>query len=557
MAGWDADFGARILEKPTARASVRSVRSRVDLRLGCGELGAAPPPLPLLAPATKAARRYNAPPMRFLSALLLVATLAPAQAAAGVDEERLPARYATRGELRWGSDAEGGAPFVFADPADPMREIGFEVDLAAAMAEDLRVAFVRVQTPWESLVQALDRGDCDLAMNGLEPTAERQKLVRFTRPYYIFMQQLVAKAGSSIRSLDDCMGARVGCLGQTVSHDELLRRSGVEPVVYTESARSFLEVDNGRNAAVLCDVPIAAAQLKLFPGLVAVGEPFGKDHYAIAVRRGERDLQLALDASVLRLWQNGSLERIWRKWSMHNDAQREIESLRPVGGDDDGGVVGEEARTGSELGLLLVAAARTVGISCAAFAIAVSLGLALALARLFGPRPVRWLVIAYVEVFRGTPVLVQLLFLYYGLGQWQAMQLPAWIAGVIGLGLNYAAYESEVYRGAISAIPRGQSEASMALGMSGAQTLRFVVLPQALRLSLPASTNDFVALFKDSAVVMVISVVELGKQYQMLASGSGRFVSLGLLTCALYLAMSLPLAFLARRFERSLDGDKT
>jgi polar amino acid transport system substrate-binding protein len=209
------------------------------------------------------------------------------------------------------------------------------------------------------------------------------------------------------------------------------------------------------------------------------------------------------------------------------------------------------------LGLLLVAAARTVGISCAAFAIAAALGLVLALARLFGPRPVRWLVIGYVEVFRGTPVLVQLLFLYYGLGQWEAMQLPAWLAGVIGLGLNYAAYESEVYRGAISAIPRGQSEASAALGLSGAQTLRFVVLPQALRLSLPASTNDFVALFKDSAVVMVISVVELGKQYQMLASASGRFVSLGLLTCALYLAMSLPLAFLARRFERSLDGDKT
>jgi polar amino acid transport system substrate-binding protein len=127
---------------------------------------------------------------------------------------------------------------------------------------------------------------------------------------------------------------------------------------------------------------------------------------------------------------------------------------------------------------------------------------------------------------------------------------------VIGLGLNYAAYESEVYRGAISAIPRGQSEASAALGFSGAQTVRFVVLPQALRLSLPASTNDFVALFKDSAVVMVISVVELGKQYQMLASASGRFVSLGLLTCALYLAMSVPLAILARRFERALDGDK-
>ena len=113
--------------------------------------------------------------MRFFAALLLAATLAPAQAESRADGERLPARYATRGELRWGSDAEGGAPFVGADPADPAREVGFEVELAAAMAEDLGVAFVRVQTPWESLVQALDRGDCDLAMNGLEPTPERRR----------------------------------------------------------------------------------------------------------------------------------------------------------------------------------------------------------------------------------------------------------------------------------------------------------------------------------------------------------------------------------------------
>lgn len=495
--------------------------------------------------------------MRLLSALLIGATLVPAQSAPGTGGQGLPTRYMERATLRWASDAEGGAPFVFADPADPASEIGFEVDLAAAMAEDLGVRFVRVQTPWENLVQALERGDCDLAINGLEPTPERRRLARFTRPYYVFMQQLVVRADAGIRSLDDCAGARVGCLGQSASHAELLRHGKIEAVVYDESARSFLEVDNGRNAAVLCDVPIAAAQLKLFPGLRAAGAPFGKDHYAIAVRRDEPDLQQALDASVLRLWQQGTLQRIWRKWSMDNDAQREIGALQPSGGEDEGGAAGKgpDAR-GSELGLLLVAAGKTVGISCAAFAIAVVLGLALALARLYGPRPVRWLTVGYVEAFRGTPVLVQLLFLYYGLGQWEALQLPAWLAGVIGLGLNYAAYESEVYRGAISAIPRGQQEASAALGLSGAQTLRFVVLPQALRLSLPASTNDFVALFKDSAVVMVISVVELGKQYQMLASASGRFVSLGLLTCALYLAMSVPLAFLARRFERALDGDK-
>lgn len=497
--------------------------------------------------------------MRALAFLCLVlpwlAGLAPARAAsAQQDEVRLPERYARAGEVRWGSDAEGGAPFVFPDPADPTREIGFEVDLAAALGRDLGVTFVRVQAPWENLVQALDRGDFDVVLNGFEPTADRLPLVRFTRAYYLFTQQLVAKKGAGIRSLQDCRGKRVSCLGQSQSHALLLAADGVEAVVYDESLRSFLEVDNGRNAAVLADLPIAQALLPKFAGLEAVGEPFAPAPYAMAVRKGEDDLRRALDASLLRLLEKGELERIYGKWGMGNAAQ---DGLRTAVAPASGEAAASEFAFGDAAALLCTAALRTVGISVAAFALAACLGLLLALVRLYGPKPLRVLAVVYIEVFRGTPVLVQLLFLYYGLGQWPSLQMPAWLVGVLGLGLNYAAYEAEVYRGAISAIPRGQTEASQAQGLTGAQTLRFVLLPQALRLSLPASTNDFVALFKDSAVVMVISVVELGKQYQMLASSSGRFLSLGAMTCGLYLAMSLPLAWLARRFERSLDGDKS
>lgn len=210
---------------------------------------------------------------------------------------------------------------------------------------------------------------------------------------------------------------------------------------------------------------------------------------------------------------------------------------------------------GSAMQLLGLGALRTVGISVIAFALAVLLGLAVALLRLHGPRPLQWVALGYVELFRGTPILVQMLLLYYGLGQVPGLSMSAEVAGILGLALNYAAYEAEIYRGALSAIPRGQREASQALGLSTAQSLRHVIVPQALRLSLAPSTNDFIALFKDSSIVMVITVVELTKQYQMLANASGRFILLGLVTSGLYLLMSLPLAYLARRFERSLDRD--
>ncbi|HLQ38824.1 MAG TPA: ABC transporter substrate-binding protein/permease [Planctomycetota bacterium] len=492
--------------------------------------------------------------MKCLVAMLAGAVLLPAQI-------ELPARYRTAGVLRWASDAEGGAPFVYVDPADPQHEIGFEVELAAELAAVLGVRMVRTQTPWEHLVEGLNRGDFDLVMNGFEPTTDRLPQVRFTRPYYIFQQQLAAMAGSTTATLADCTGRRVGCLGGSASNLVLKQQPGIETVVYEDPSKIYVEIADGRNFAALADLPIAMFYAPQHPGVQLAGPPFGEFFYAIAVRKDEPELQRALDAGIVQLLRDGALERVYRKWGMWSAVEDRLREDR-MASLLQGTVPGESAAAATfawrpSLERMLAGAAVTAGISVAAFLVAIVLGLLLALTRLYGPRPLQWLAVAYIETFRGTPVLVQLLFLYYGLGQIPSLpKLEAWQAGILGLGLNYAAYEAEVYRGAIQGIPRGQVEAALALSLSGPLTLRFVVLPQALRLALPASTNDFIALFKDSSIVMVITVVELSKQYNMLASASGRHIALGLVTCALYLAMSLPLAFCARRFERALERDR-
>ncbi|HEX5053347.1 MAG TPA: ABC transporter permease subunit [Planctomycetota bacterium] len=488
---------------------------------------------------------------RFLATMLF--------ATAAIAQIPLPQRYRDAGVLRWGSDAEGGAPFVFGDPKDPNGgEIGFEVDLARELGAVLGVELRRVQAPYESLVQVLDRDDCDLVLNGFEPTPARRGLVRFTRPYYVFQQQLsVGPAVTGVRGLEDLVGKRVGVLGQSQSHQLLLAQPGVEVVVYESNVTAYEDVVNGRNAGSLADLPIARALRPLFPRLVDVGEPFGAFYYCMAVRRGEPELQHALDEAIGVLFGNGTLERIYRKWDLWVPVETRLGDdalARAFAGDVEQGDVHELA-WGPAMSLLGLGALRTLGISVVSFALAVLLGLGIALARLHGPRPLQWCALAYVELLRGTPILVQMLLLYYGLGQIESLRLSATTAGILGLALNYAAFEAEIYRGALSAIPRGQREAALALGCTGAQTLRHVVVPQALRLSLAPSTNDFIALFKDSSIVMVITVVELTKQYQMLANASGRFIVLGLVTSGLYLLMSLPLALLARRFERRLDRD--
>jgi polar amino acid transport system substrate-binding protein len=181
-------------------------------------------------------------------------------------------------------------------------------------------------------------------------------------------------------------------------------------------------------------------------------------------------------------------------------------------------------------------------------ALAVSVGILVAAGRVYGPPVLRALLTVYVEVMRGTPVLLQLFVIYYGLSG--VVRLPAFVAAVLGLGLNYAAYESEIYRAALEAIPRAQLEAGRTLGLSESQILRLVRGPQALRLALAPMTNDFVALLKDSSLVSVITVVELTKQTAIYATNVGSWVVPGILCSLVYLAFSLPLSRFARRLER-------
>jgi polar amino acid transport system substrate-binding protein len=166
------------------------------------------------------------------------------------------------------------------------------------------------------------------------------------------------------------------------------------------------------------------------------------------------------------------------------------------------------------------------------------------------------LAVGWVELFRGLPVLLLLYVIYFGAPsvlEWFGID-KSWAPGnilsaILGFGLNYSAYEAEIYRGGISSIPRGQWEAADSLGMPRRLTFRRIILPQAMRVILPPVTNDFVALFKDTSVASAIAVVELTKQYQMLAKSSQRYVEIGAATAILYLLMSIPLGYLARRLE--------
>lgn len=198
---------------------------------------------------------------------------------------------------------------------------------------------------------------------------------------------------------------------------------------------------------------------------------------------------------------------------------------------------------------LLVGAKTTILLSLVSMALALVLGLLAALARLSRHAPLRWLSNIYVEIIRGTPLLVQLFIVYYGLPQY-GIRLDAFVAGFLTLGLHYGAYLSEVYRAGIVAVERGQIEAAQSIGMSRGQILREVVLPQAIPVVLPPLGNYFISMLKDSALTATISVTELLRAGQLQVAITFRAMEIYLMIAAVYFAISFPIALLIRHLER-------
>ena len=463
-------------------------------------------------------------------------------------------------ELRWGGDAEGGAPFVEADPSDPTRVVGFEVDIAQMLAKDLGRTSRFIQTGFTTIDASVVRGDFDIGLSGIEDSFARRTRLAVTVPYYRFRELLTVRAADAprYRTLADLHGRRVATLAATLAFDlltEAEKEHGVIVVPYEDDVHPYTDLAVGRVDAVLLDEVLAERGVRRHPGLANQPASVGVGYYVGILSPERKDLRNQIDTILKQAMRDGRLEAIFRRWKMWNEDQRALYSR--VTGEE--GTVPQPQSTVTDLSVwdatrrylpsLLTATVITVVLSVLSMALAIVIGVLIASGRVYGPAPVRALLTGWVELIRGTPVLLQLFVIYYGLAT--VVQLPAFLAALIGLGLNYGAYESEIYRSALEAVSPGQLDAARTLGFSDRQTLMLIRGPQALRLALAPMTNDFVALLKDSSLVSLITVVELTKQTTIFASNIGSWFVPGLICAALYLVLSLPVSHVARRLEKT------
>lgn len=475
------------------------------------------------------------------------------------------AMTAESGILAWGGDTEGGAPYMFQDPRDLDSLIGYEVEIVEALAEKMGLEPRFVQNGWDNLIPGLERHLYDISIDGLEITPEHRDVVDFSMPYYVTYLQLgVRRDNFDINDLEDCRGRIVGTLKQSYSQFVLESVGGVEIRTYEDEVNAYSDLVNGRLEATLFDAPIALYYGGPMREVKFVGPEIGRIEYGIAVRKGEEELLRAVNGALLELRDSGELRTILERWNLWNPlTARALEDYGPARTEpvmytrwvaDLQPELTWKDRLNRYLSFLPTlgrAALTTMKVSLASMVLAIVLGLVLALLRVFGPKPLSTLSMLYVETIRGTPVLIQLFFIFYGLPN-VGIRLDPFTAGALGLGLNYAAYEAEIYRAGLLSVPKGQMEAALGLGMTRNQALHHVVVPQAVRLVLPPVTNDFISLLKDSSLVSVITLVDLTKAYGQLATTYYDYFGTGLVVAAIYLLLGLPFVRLARWTEAKM-----
>lgn len=399
-------------------------------------------------------------------------------------------------------------PFSFYD-GQTGELIGFDVDVSRSIAKELSRPLEIVPTEWDGILAGLLAGKFDAIIGSMAVTNERKKKVRFSDPYYVSGAQLFIHRDDAgkILGVEDLQDTTIGVVrGETFEQYMRKQHSDVKLNTYKSTFDIFEEMKNRRIDGFLTDRLVGLYQIKAAKApFVPAGNLLYRETMAIPVRKGEKELAQAINQALAKMEDSGQLAKIHEKWFgvQSMEAASRSQKVTPK-------LVAVMLGKGFALTLLAAFSSLTLG-----FILAVPTGVAL-----HGKSSALKIVLrAVVDFIRGTPVLIQLFFVYFALGNWiGGINLSPLSAAIITLTVNSASYMAEIVRSGLLAVDPGQKMAARALGLTPVQTFRFVVWPQAFRVALPALMNSAVALLKDTALISVIAVPEAISAAQSLIS---------------------------------------
>ncbi|CAC5554738.1 TPA: ABC transporter permease subunit [Staphylococcus aureus] len=471
--------------------------------------------------------------------LLISSAMVYINPAAYAEQDQKWEKIKERGELRVGLSADY-APMEFEHTVNGKTEYaGVDIDLAKKIAKDNNLKLKIVNMSFDSLLGALKTGKIDIIISGMTSTPERKKQVDFSDSYMMTKNIMLVKKDkvNDYKDIKDFNNKKVGA--QKGTEQEKIAQTEIENASITSLSRLpdvILALKSGKVEGVVVEKPVAEAYLKQNPKLGISNVKFNEEEKdtVIAVPKDSPKLLSQINKTIKEVKDKGLIDKY-----MTNAANAM---------NDDSGFI---SKYGS---FFLKGIKITILISLIGVALSSILGAFVALMKLSKIKIISWIASIYIEILRGTPMLVQVFIVFFGITAALGLDISALVCGTIALVINSSAYIAEIIRAGINAVDKGQMEAARSLGLNYRQTMKSVIMPQAIKNILPALGNEFVTLIKESSIVSTIGVGEIMFNAQVVQGISFDPFTPLLVAAALYFVLTFVLTRIMNMIEGRLNA---
>ncbi|HEH8585966.1 TPA: ABC transporter permease subunit [Staphylococcus aureus] len=471
--------------------------------------------------------------------LLISSAMVYINPTAHAEQDQTWEKIKERGELRVGLSADY-APMEFEHTVNGKTEYaGVDIDLAKKIAKDNNLKLKIVNMSFDSLLGALKTGKIDIIISGMTSTPERKKQVDFSDSYMMTKNIMLVKKDkvNEYKDIKDFNNKKVGA--QKGTEQEKIAQTEIENASITSLSRLpdvILALKSGKVEGAVVEKPVAEAYLKQNPKLGISNVKFNEDEKdtVIAVPKDSPKLLSQINKTIKEVKDKGLIDKY-----MTNAANAM---------NDDSGFI---SKYGS---FFLKGIKITILISLIGVALGSILGAFVALMKLSKIKIISWIASIYIEILRGTPMLVQVFIVFFGITAALGLDISALVCGTIALVINSSAYIAEIIRAGINAVDKGQMEAARSLGLNYRQTMKSVIMPQAIKNILPALGNEFVTLIKESSIVSTIGVGEIMFNAQVVQGISFDPFTPLLVAAALYFVLTFVLTRIMNMIEGRLNA---
>ncbi|MEO5778291.1 MAG: amino acid ABC transporter substrate-binding protein/permease [Arthrobacter oryzae] len=433
------------------------------------------------------------------------------------------------------------APFEFRDAGGELT--GIDMDIIRGIAASQGFAVEIKSLGFNAALQALSSNQVDGVIAGMSITDARKEIYDFSAPYFESgVQMAVAKATTDITGYADLKGqtatAKTGSEGETFAKS-IADQYGFTVKSLDQSATMYEFVKSGNAVAVFDDYPVLAYGISQNNGLKTVTDKEPGGSYGFAVNKGQNpELLAAFNAGLADMKSSGEYQAILDKYLKDPTAaaQTSFWDLLAV-----------------SFPALMKGLGNTVLVTAISFAVAMLIGLFMGFLKISTSVWLRGIATTFVSIFRGTPLLVWAFFFYFGIPQLTGQPINIWVAGVLTLSLNSAAYITEIVRGSIQSVDPGQLEASRSLGLGYAKSMQKVVVPQAFKIMTPSLINQLIIMLKDSSLLLAIGFAELLYQGQQIYAGNFRITETLFIVAVIYFVVIMLLTKLANVADKRFN----